>query len=121
MKPLTLKFIKDIKDADYEVVEFNGDLDQSTEEQAEPQLLEDVKSFKGKYLVYDLAGLNYINSEGIALMMSMHMKLAVVGKRLLLCSVQPNVMDVLNLIGLPGLIPFFANMGEVISYIKKNS
>lgn len=119
MAQLKLRFITDIKDDDYEVVEFDGELDKSTLSEAETQLIKLVDSLKRKYLIMDFRRLKYINSEGIGLLMSLHTKLIKNNKRIFMCGANQNVLSVLDLVGLSKLIPSFAHVADVIKFLKK--
>ena len=76
MALLTLKFVTDIRDMDYEVIEFHGELDQSNLTLTETQVADLLKSFSRKFLVFDLADLSFINSEGVGFIVSISTKLA---------------------------------------------
>lgn len=119
MATLNIKFITDLGDLDYAVIEFQGDLDRETIHSAERQVEKILTLFKKHFLVFDFSGLNFINSDGIGFTVSSHMKLAVKGQELLLCGFKMNVADVINLVGVPKLIPVFQNMEDTIRYIKK--
>lgn len=119
MALLTLKFVTDIRDLDYEVVEFHGELDQSNLEATEAQIADLLKDFKRHYLLFDLSDMAFINSEGVGFIASTHTKLVKKNQKLLICSVKPNVAEVFELIGLSKLLPVFATVGEAIAYIKK--
>lgn len=119
MTKLNLKLALDVKDNDYEVVEFHGELDKSTISGAEVELEKIVENFEREYLIFDFGGLVYINSEGIGLLISVHAKLAKNKKHLLFIGAKRNVMSVFELIGLQKLIPIFNRIDEAIKYIKK--
>lgn len=119
MSQLSTKFVTDANDMDYGVVEFHGDLDQSTIDSLEPKMADLLKSFNRRYLVFDLADLGYANSEGIGLIVSTHMKLTKRHRQLLLSSPQKNVLDVFNVIGLAKLLPIFPSVADAVSYMKK--
>lgn len=121
MALLTLKFVTDIKDLDYEVIEFHGELDQSNLSATESQIVDLLKNFSRKFLVFDLSDLHFINSEGIGFFVSSSTKLARKNSKLLLTGVRHNVMDIFNLIGLPKLIPVLPNIADAIRYVKAGS
>lgn len=116
---LTLKLVTDVRDLDYEVVEFHGELDKSTIPTTEQQMYDLIGSFQRHFLVLDLGDLTFINSEGIGFIVSIHMKLVKKNQVLLMAGMKPNVADVLELIGLPKLIPTFATVADAIQHIKK--
>lgn len=118
MALLTLKFVTDIRDMDYEVVEFHGELDQSNLTLTETQITDLLKSFSRRFLIFDFSNLKFLNSEGIGFIVSISMKLARKNQKLLLTGVNHNVMDVLELIGLPKMIPLLKDMSETIRFMK---
>jgi len=119
MALLTLKFVTDVRDQDYEVVEFHGELDQSNLEAAERQITDLLNGYKRHYLLFDLSDLAFINSEGVGFIASTHTKLVKKNQKLLIYSAKPNVTEVFKLIGLSKLLPVFATAAEAITYIKK--
>lgn len=119
MAMLTLKFVTDIRDTEYEIVEFHGELDQSTLKTAEEQIDLLLEAGKSRYFIFDLADMKFINSEGVGFIISTHVKLAKKGKQLYICAPKPNVSEVFALIGLPKLIPVFSSAAEAISFLKK--
>lgn len=92
------------------MVEFHGELDQSTRQAAETQMNEFLVAFKRPKLVFDLSDLKYVNSEGIGFMMKIHASLAKNGQKLSLAGLQPNVADVMNVIGVPKIVPVFPDV-----------
>lgn len=119
MALLTLKFVTDVRDEHYEVVEFQGELDQSTLGNTEKQVGEFLENFKRPALLFDLNNLHFINSEGIGFLVAIHTKLRKKGQDLFLCGLKKNVADVMNIIGLPGLIPTFPNVGAALEHFKQ--
>lgn len=120
MALLTLKFVTDVRDNHYEVIEFHGELDQSTLLDTEKQMNDFLEKFDRPRLIFDLANLRYTNSDGIAFMVAIHAKLAKRGSKLLLARVQPNVADIMGVIGLGKLIPTFKTIEEAIAFVKKS-
>lgn len=119
MALLTLKFVTDVRDNHYEVVEFHGELDQSTLLDTEKQMNDFLEKFDRPCLIFDFSNLKYTNSEGIAFMVTVHAKLVKKGNKLLLTRVQSNVADILEVIGIGKLIPTFHTIEEAIAYVKK--
>lgn len=118
MALLTLKFVTDVRDLNYEIVEFHGELDQSTLADTEKQILSLLEKFDRPFLVFDFSNLNFINSEGIGFIFSVNMKLRKKGKKLALCGMKENVADVINLMGLPKVIDVFSAINDVLKQFK---
>lgn len=119
MALLTLKFVTNVRDDQYEVVEFHGELDQSTLSSTEKQMGEFLEPFKRSVLIFDLSDLKFINSEGIGFLVAIHAKLRKKGQDLFLCGFKKNVADVMNVIGLPSLIPVFQSVPAAIERMKQ--
>lgn len=121
MALLTLKFVTDVRDLDYEVVEFYGELDQSTLPNTEKQMsdLLDRLAETTRVIIFDFGNLTYTNSEGIAFIVSTHARLTKKGMKLFLAHVQPNVADVFEVIGLGKLIPTFHTVPDAVAFMKK--
>lgn len=119
MAALHLNYITDVNDPDYEVIEFHGDLDKSTLQGTEAEVGKALEQFQGRAFIFDLSDLNFLNSEGIGFLVSVHSKLKKRGKELLVASPKPNVNDIFHLIGLPKIIPVLENIASAISYVKK--
>lgn len=119
MALLTLKFVTDVRNDDYGVVEFHGELDQSTLENTEKRVGEILETFKSPNLIFDFTGLKFINSEGIGFIVSTQTKLLKRNQKLIICGLRRNVEDVLNLIGLPKLISIFPSVEETIKDLRE--
>ena len=116
---LSLKFVTDVRDTDYEVVEFHGELDKSTQEATEKQILDLLATYKRRWLIFDLSDLTFINSEGIGFLVALHTKLTKKEQQLLLSGVSSHVADIFDVIGLGRIIPTFPTLLEAIHHIKK--
>lgn len=115
---LNLKFITDVQDLDYAVVEFKGEIDRATIHSAENQIEKFLANFKRRAVVFDLKELHFINSDGIGFFVSTQLKLAKKGQELILCGVIEHVADIIELVGLAKMLPVFSNMQDVIKHIK---
>ena len=120
MALLTLKFVTDVRDFDYEVVEFHGELDQSNLGNTEKQIAEVIGNVERKFLVFDLGNLAFVNSEGVGFIAATHTSLVKQERQLIICNAKPNVTDIFELVGLSKLMPVFATIAEAIIFIKKN-
>ena len=118
MALLTLKFLTDIKDSQYAIVEFHGELDVSTLPQAEKQIAELLGTFSRPHLIFDWQNLKYINSDGIGYVVTVHAKLSKKNMALSIARPQPQVFDICNAIGLPEIIRMFKTLPEAISKTK---
>ncbi|MEK7171862.1 MAG: STAS domain-containing protein [Patescibacteria group bacterium] len=120
MPLLTLKFVTDISDLDYQVVEFTGELDAASVRDAEKKIFDMLPNFKHKFLLFDFTGLKFINSEGVGFMASVHAKLMHAGKQLILFGVKDHVADTFQAVGFEKMMPVFHSIREAINFIKKS-
>ncbi len=102
----------------YQVLEFKGDFDKAGLEEFRSKIDLLVQNLKQQYLVFDFSGLNYINSESIGYLMSLNLALNNAGKKLIFVGVQPNVKDVLNMIGVMQVVNGYANLSDFILALK---
>lgn len=119
MAVLTLKFVTDVADHEYGIVEFHGELDQSTLADAEAQINEMLKNFSGTFLIFDLGDLGFINSEGIGFFISIQKQLSSQKKELVLCGPKNNVAEVMTVMGLERLMKIFKIVADALNYLKK--
>lgn len=119
MALLTLKFVTDVRNGDYEIVEFHGELDQSTIPSTEKQVADLLADFNRPYLIFDLTDLKFINSEGIGFVVTTHTTLLKKGQQLVICGLKKHVEDVMSLVGLPRLMQVFPTAQTAIDNLKK--
>ena len=96
----------------YKLVKFNGDLDKAGLEVVKDQLNELVDNLQEKIIVFDFADLNFINSEGIGLLMTLHIRLTKKESELVIVGAADHVKDVLKVIGLINIMKCFNSLSE---------
>ena len=112
---MALLDIKNRVEGDALIVELNGEIDKSTVvvvKQSLVPLIEQQSATVARF-VLDCSHLTFINSEGIGTLMSLYASLAKREKKMILVGLQPNVRDVLDLIGVTKLIPNFPDLASV--------
>jgi anti-anti-sigma factor len=98
------------------VVKLVGRLDTSTAPQAEKEI-EPVLSSSRKEVVFDLAGLTFITSAGLRVLLGARKVLVARGARVHLTNLQPQIEKVLDIVkALPG-IHVFRNASEMDEYL----
>lgn len=120
MALITLKFITDINDLDYQVIEFSGELDSASLRDVEKKIFEFLPSFKHKFLLFDFTDLKFINSEGVGFVAVAQEKLKQLGKQLILFGSSRHVADVFDAVGFEKILPMFHSIREAINFIKKS-
>ncbi|PIQ77069.1 hypothetical protein COV82_06410 [Candidatus Peregrinibacteria bacterium CG11_big_fil_rev_8_21_14_0_20_46_8] len=119
METLTIKFIEDIRDHEYEVIQLHGNLDAHTLPIATRKMDEHLPKTKLPFLIFDFSDCPFINSNGIGFLMEIHMKLTKRKQQLIVAGVQANVKDILELVGMPKIVPVFDTIAQAIDHIKK--
>ncbi len=72
----------------------------------------------GALVVLDCGALSYLSSAGVRLLLSAHKEAAGSGGALVLAAVQPFCASVLEMSGLTGLIPVFANVEQAVHEMR---
>lgn len=110
--------IDDSLDERFVVISFKGELDKAGLESIKEKLSEVETNLKGKYLVFDFKDLNFINSEGIGYLMTMHYRLTKKEKELAIVNAVDHVYDVLNVIGLLTVIKYFGSLEDFKAFLN---
>ena len=106
--------IDDGKTPDTKVAHIIGELDEVTIEQLKQSvdpLLDDPGIHQ---LIFDLTNLIFINSKGIGYFVSVHSHMAKDDRTLAIANDPGPVMDVISLVGLTNIIPYFATLEEAL-------
>jgi anti-anti-sigma factor len=98
------------------VVSLTGRLDTATSPRAE-QALAPILAAAPKHVVFDLAGLDFVSSAGLRVLLGARKALTDAGSECVLVNMKPQIERVLEVIkSLPG-IKIFANAREVDDYL----
>jgi anti-anti-sigma factor len=114
---LLIKVEERVKE-NYTVVTFDGDLDKLGLESIRQQIDELAENLKTRYLVYDFSDLNFINSEGIGYLITVHYRLVKKDKVLAVVSASSHVKDVLQVIGVNEMVQVYDDMKAFTEAIK---
>jgi len=90
--------IENEKKEDILILHITGRLDAIASPKAEKKVLDFVNSGE-KYLVLDLKGVDYLSSAGMRMLLATMKKLKGLSGKCVVCSITPNVMDVLKMSG----------------------
>lgn len=120
MPLITLKFVTDINDLDYQVIEFSGELDSASLRDVEKKIFEFLPDFRHRFLLFDFTDLKFINSEGVGFVAVVQEQLGQLGKQLILFGAEKHVADVFNAVGFEKILPIFHSIREAINFIKKS-
>jgi stage II sporulation protein AA (anti-sigma F factor antagonist) len=107
--------IEDAPKPGAKVVSFKGELDELSLDEVKNQLNSLLNDNKLQKILFDFSKLEFINSKGIGLIVSMHTHLTKNGRELLVAEAQQAVYDVISLVGLTSIIPYFESTEKAIT------
>jgi anti-anti-sigma factor len=102
-------------------VAISGQLDESNVDEKSNQvyaLLNSVPS--GLFLIFDLENLEYMNSKSIGYLTDWYGKITDGGGKVYLIKAKPNILDILQVVGLTQLIETFATFEEAKTKIEQD-
>lgn len=70
-------------------------------------------------VVVDMGEVEYVNSTGISAILTYHQSWRGKGDELVLIRVSPPLFNVLNLLGVPALVPILADEAEAVEYLRR--
>ncbi len=95
------------------LVRIVGQLDESNvDEQAKSIYTVIDANTQGLSLIFDLTGLEYMNSKSIGYLTDWYSKVSTNGGKVVIASARDNILDILQVVGLTQLIPAFATLDE---------
>lgn len=115
MAHLDLNVMAQEAGTNYQVVQFNGEMDKSNLDQVRGVMVKFVDDYQLPLLVFDLTYFDFINSEGVGFMVSLFYKLKKKQQTLKIVKVQPKVQDVFDLIGLSQLIKCYPDLESAMA------
>lgn len=101
--------------ADYTIVNFDGDFDKAGHNEIHDSLSECVKEFAAKYLIFDFSNLRFINSEGIGYLMEVHSHLAQRDRKLVIVGLNDHVADVFETIGIAEIVSIYPTLNDFLN------
>jgi len=90
--------LKEEKKGDVLILRIKGRLDAISSPAAEKKVFDCINSGQSKLLL-DFAGVSYLSSAGMRMLLSTTKKLKTLSGKLVVCSITSNVMDVLKMSG----------------------
>jgi len=107
--------IVDSKDKSVRVVTLHGELDESVLDSLKVSIDPFLNDSACARLIFDLSDLEFVNSKGIGFIVSIHTHLSKDHRKLVLVAAQEAVMDVITLVGLTSILPYFATLDEAMA------
>jgi stage II sporulation protein AA (anti-sigma F factor antagonist) len=118
MAKLDLNVIAVEAGARHQIIEFKGEMDKSNNLEVREALNKFIEAYTLDFLLFDLTYFDFINSEGVGMMVSMFYKLKQLNKGLVIVNPQPRVNDVFNIIGLSKIVPVYDNKELALQNLK---
>ena len=106
--------IKDEAGGQTKVAHLKGELDETSMEALKQQLDPILNDTKVTKLILDFTNLEFINSKGIGYLVSVHTHLTKDARSLVIVNAIEPVMDVISLVGLTSIIPYFSTLDEAL-------
>jgi stage II sporulation protein AA (anti-sigma F factor antagonist) len=107
--------ISDAPKANAKVVIFEGELDEVSLDEVKVQMHELLNNNAVQKILLDFSKLEFINSKGIGYIVSMHTHMTKNGRQLMVADARQAVYDVISLVGLTSIIPYFETLDKAIA------
>ncbi len=115
MSPDFIVEINDTSNPSAKLIILKGELDETVVDDFKAKLDTVLDDAKNQVFILNLHDLEFINSKGIGFLVSIHSHLAKDKRRLVIVDAQEAVMDVISLVGLNSIIPYYATIDEAIN------
>lgn len=100
------------------IVHISGQLDESNIDERIQEIYKLVEATpKGLNLVFDMEHLEYMNSKSIGYLTDLYGKISEAGGQVAIAKAQPNILDILQVVGLTQLIKTFGTADEAKTYL----
>lgn len=95
------------------LVHVTGQLDESNVDEKAKEIYAMIEATpQGLSLIFDFAGLEYMNSKSIGYLTDWYSKVSATGGKVVTAAARPNIIDILQVVGLTQLIPNYASVDE---------
>lgn len=107
-------------DKKLKLVKFSGQLDESNVDERAKEIYDLINSVpQGLFLVFDFEKLEYMNSKSIGYLTDWYTKLTEKRGGIVIANARPNIVDILQVVGLTQLIPCKATLDEAKLAVMK--
>ncbi len=86
------------------LLKFAGQLDETNIEAEAAKVYQIMEADKPKHFVFDFTELTYLNSKSIGFIADWQQKVAANGGKVVVFGAQPNIFDILDVVGLTNLV-----------------
>lgn len=107
-------------DKKLKLVKFSGQLDESNVDEKAKEIYDLINSIpQGLHLIFDFEKLEYMNSKSIGYLTDWYTKLTEKRGGIVITKAKPNILDILQVVGLTQLIPCTGTVEEAKLAIMK--
>ena len=100
-------------DIHIKLVKFSGQLDESNVDDKAKEIYAIIEAVpQGLKLIFDFADLEYMNSKSIGYLTDWYTKLSEKTGSIVICQAKPNILDILQVVGLTQLIQAVGTLEE---------
>lgn len=99
------------------ILKMTGRLDAISSPSSERKVFDFINKGQIKLLL-NFSGIDYLSSAGMRMLLSIAKKLKVLSGKLIVCSITPNVMDVLKMSGFDHVLEITKTEAEALSLFK---
>jgi anti-sigma B factor antagonist len=96
------------------IATFGGELDEDAFEGLRAKLDPVLDDMETQVIIFNLHDLEFINSKGIGFFVFAYTHLAKSRRQLILADARESVMDVMSLVGLTSVIPYYETLDEAL-------
>jgi len=96
---------------------FNGELDETNADKTFKSIYDQIGDFDGKNIIFNLAGLKYLNSKSIGYIADVFSNIEDADGKMVISNCSDGVKDILELVGITTIIPTVDTEEEAIKSI----
>ena len=111
---VTLDFLKLTEYPQFQIVKFQGQIDESNLKEVTDQISSYAEDEKITVLIFDFQELEFLNSKVIGYIADLHSQLAEMNRKLVIVSASNDVMDILELVGLTSLVACYTDINSAV-------
>jgi anti-anti-sigma factor len=108
---------KTVGDTSYALVTLTGQIDESNLTDFGVQI-DPLIGTGSQYLIFELAGLEFINSKVIGYLAAAHSKMDEFEQKMIFVNANQNIFDILELVGLTQLVPTLESEAKAVEAIQ---
>lgn len=102
------------------IAKFVGQLDESNVDDKAKEIYAVIEANpQNLSLIFDLTGLEYMNSKSVGYLTDWYQKVSTVAGNLVIVGARPNIYDILQVVGLTQLINFYQTLDEAKFAVMK--